>query len=312
MQPKHFLQSQHWAKVRELQGHKIVWINGALMTVKQMPKPFKNFGYMPQVITKDLNWQELATKAKELDLSHVLIDPGDEEGSYDMPFSKLEQNLRPATEVYYRNTLILDLTKSVEELQAEMHRKHRYNIRVADKHNVAVEVRDDDEALEIFLKLFFETVTRQKYLGRTPEYYRQIWQVLRPEEKVKVAIASYQGQPLVAWMLFLHEGVIYYPYGGSSSEHREVMASNALVWGLIQWGQQQGYQHLDLWGIDPQDGSQRKKQHGFTRFKLGFGGRVVNYLHSQDLIISPIHYYLFKGGNAGRWVLLNLRKIVSR
>lgn len=66
---------------------------------------------------------------------------------------------------------------------------------------------------------------------------------------MKIAIAYYEGKPLTAWMLFLGEKVIYYPYGGSSDEHRNVMSTYGLVWQIIQWGRENGYEYLDLWGL---------------------------------------------------------------
>ncbi len=309
---KHFLQSKYWAGVRESQGHQVVWIDDALMTVKSVPGPLKAFGYLPQVNLSELNWEQLAKEGRALKLSHVLLDSNDRMSSYVPPENVMRMVVQPTEGVFYRATLEIDLSKPEETLLAEMHKKHRYNIRVAGKHEVEFEMRDDPEALTIFLNLFFDTVKRQKYFGRTPEYYRQIWKVLQPEGRVKIAIATYSNKPLTAWMIFLGDDTVYYPYGGSSDQDRNVMAANGLVWGLIKWAKSSGYRYLDLWGIDPAGSPERENMHGFTRFKLGFGGEEVNYLSSYVLIIDPLGYWLFKFGNSIRWLLLNLRKAIYR
>jgi peptidoglycan pentaglycine glycine transferase (the first glycine) len=311
MSNKHFLQTKYWAQVREALGHKPVFVQENLILVKPMSKPFKDFGYMPQVRLAELNFDELASQAAQLNLSHIQLDPADPKGSFSFPDKVLSKyQISPTESVYYRDTLVIDLTKSEEELLEEMHKKHRYNIRVAQKHEVKITVSDSEADFEEFLKLFFETVERQKYFGRDRNYYKTIWAILKPQGKVKIATATYQGNPLVCWMLFLDEDTIYYPYGGSSDEHRNVMAANGLVWGLIQWGRAEGYKQLDLWGIDPQTGSDGEIQHGFSRFKINFGGTQVHYTNSYDVIIDPFAYSIFKIGNSVRWFLLKLKSLI--
>jgi len=58
------------------------------------------------------------------------------------------------------------------------------------------------------------------------------------------------------------------------------MAPYALHWDIIKYLKQQGVAHYDLWGIDHQ------RWPGVTRFKLGWGGRTVEYPGAFDLVIS--------------------------
>jgi lipid II:glycine glycyltransferase (peptidoglycan interpeptide bridge formation enzyme) len=206
-----------------------------------------------------------------------------------------------------RHNVVIDLTKSEEQLLAAMKSKFRYNVKLGLKHDVKVTFRTDDAALEIFFKLFFQTVGKQKYFGRNPEYYRQIWRTLQQKNQVMIAIASYNNQPLSAWMLFKDEEVLYYPYGGSSNEHREVMANNVLVWEIVRWAKLQGFKQFDLWGIHkPRPDGQ---DDGYTRFKLGIGADVIEYESSYDLVISWFWYILFRIANVLRWVALKLGKL---
>jgi lipid II:glycine glycyltransferase (peptidoglycan interpeptide bridge formation enzyme) len=306
---KHFLQSKSWADVRAAQGHKPVWIDDALLLVKKLP--IGSMGYMPQVTLKDLNWEKLSDAARSMHLTHVQLDPADLAAAYTIPIAVLENyNLKPTESIFYRYTRRIDITRSEEELLAQMHHKWRYNIKLALKRGVKVRITDDDRDLETFLKLFFETVERQKYFGRDPEYYRTIWKILKPQGKVKIATASFEGKDLVTWMLFVDDGVIYYPYGGSSTEHRDVMPTYALVWEITQWGKQNGYHTFDLWGTLGPNADEKDKEFGFHRFKSGFGGEEIEYAPSYDLVINPMLYNLFKVGNSLRWFLLKLKKLI--
>lgn len=319
----HFLQTKAWEDVRKNLGQDVVRIGEDLMHIKHLGSPFKNFGIIMQGSLETVDWEDLEKVVKEKKLSHVHFDPSDtvseatQQESLETVKTRISQNLSShhsivhAESIYYRHTLVLDLTKSEEQLLTEMHKKHRYNIRVSEKHGVKIEICEDDEALTIFIKLFFKTVNRQGYFGRSPEYYRTIWKTLKPMNKVKIAVAEYQGKPLVAWMLFLGEKTIYYPYGGSSVEHRNVMAANGLVWGIIKWAKQQGYEKFDMWGIDDPKSPEAQKQHGFSAFKTKFGGEIIYYHQSFDLVFDGLRYRLFTVGNKVRWGMLKMKKLVK-
>ncbi|MGD0523422.1 MAG: peptidoglycan bridge formation glycyltransferase FemA/FemB family protein, partial [Candidatus Microgenomates bacterium] len=56
---------------------------------------------------------------------------------------------------------------------------------------------------------------------------------------------------------------------------------------------------FDLWG--------REEGKGFTKFKEGYNPKVVNFIGTWDLIVSP-WYYLYKILEKIRWFILKLFK----
>lgn len=308
---QHFLQTEYWAKVREKHGHIPYWVNNTLVLVKKLPSPWKSFGYIPQPDYLTINFDDLKKFAKEKNLSHIQIDPDnlipdDEPGNGRGRVPNIKQATAKTDELYLRHSLLLDLTKSEEELLADMKKKHRYNIKVAEQRGVDVLIRDDEEALDIAIDLILSNAKKQKYFARDVQYYKDLYSVLKPEGKIQIALAKYQNKYLVGWILFVHGDTIYYPYGGSSELHRDVMPAYKLVWGIMRWGKQNGYKKLDLWGIEPKD---IESNQGFSRFKVGFGGTIVNYQPSFDVIYQPIFYWAFKAANKGRWAMLKIRKL---
>src|SRR6185436_2556435 len=109
------------------------------------------------------------------------------------------------------------------------------------------------EAFEAYLKLTKETTARQKFYAHSEAYHRQQWETL-PHIKTKnqlsshLFLARYNEKILTAWIVFVFKDALYYPYGASSSENREVMASNLMMWEVIRWGKQQGLKTFDMWG----------------------------------------------------------------
>ena len=56
--------------------------------------------------------------------------------------------------------------------------------------------------------------------------------------------ATYDNEILVTWILFVMGDTLYYPYGASSNNHREVMASNLMMWEAIKFGKKWDWKNL--------------------------------------------------------------------
>jgi lipid II:glycine glycyltransferase (peptidoglycan interpeptide bridge formation enzyme) len=112
----------------------------------------------------------------------------------------------------------------------------------------------------------------------------------------------------VAWIVFVYNDALYYPYGSSSSEHREVMASNLMMWEAIRFGKKLGLKRFDMWGALGPYPDTKDAWFGFHRFKQGYGGDLVEFVGSYDLVIDPFLYQAYKIADKARWLYLRMRK----
>ena len=206
--------------------------------------------------------------------------------------------------MFTKYNFLIDLTKSEEQLLSSMHPKTRYNIKLAQKKNVKVYDSTSDRDFQIYLKLYFETTKRQKYFGHSPQYHQKVWETLKPAKMARVLIGEYQKKPLVAWMLLNFGDTLYYPYGGSSLEHKEVMASNLVAWETIRLGKRLNFTTFDMWGALPPDADKTDPWYGFHRFKEGYGGNHVEYIGTYDLVIRPRLYTALNLADKLRWSIL--------
>jgi lipid II:glycine glycyltransferase (peptidoglycan interpeptide bridge formation enzyme) len=194
-------------------------------------------------------------------------------------------------------TLLLDLSKTIEELKANLHPKNRYNIGLAERKVVVVkETTNEAIGFVEFAKLFFETTKRQKYSMHNEHYHKTVFETMKKANIAHIMTAYYEDKPLTSYELFIHNNVLYYPYGGSSDEYRNVMSANALMWQAIVFGKSVGATKFDMWGsMDPIE--YEKNPHdswaGFTRFKLQFGAQFVEMIGSYDLITNPVIYKVY-------------------
>lgn len=215
---------------------------------------------------------------------------------------------RPGKRFFTPSTFVIDLTKSEEELLANMHPKTRYNIRIADKHGVEVKEETSEKAFSEYLKLTEETTKRQGFYAHTREYHRLMWEVLRQAQDgqspiAHLLVARYKGEPLITWILFVWKDTLYYPYGASSETNRNVMASYKMMWEAIKFGKSLGLSKFDLWG--------REEGKGFTKFKEGFSPEVVEFIGTWDLVVNRAVYKAYRVAEEFRWKLLKLKAKLS-
>lgn len=295
----HPMQSWEWGEFRESIGTDVgrwgLYENDELVTVFELtfhPIPFTSYtiGYLPKGPFPDENLaQALAQIAKEKNCAFIKIEPNIEVTRHkEQVISSFKESPKA---LFTKHNFVLDITPPEEALLKKMRPKTRYNIRVAEKNGVEVQERTDDEALETYLKLYFETTKRQGYHGHTPEYHRAVWKTLRQSNMARLLIATYQKEPLTAWMLINFRDSLYYPYGGSSETHRNVMASNLVAWEAIKLGKKLGLKNLDMWGALGEDADPKDPWYGFHKFKAGYGGKLVEYIGTYDLVINPIIYH---------------------
>jgi len=122
-----------------------------------------------------------------------------------------------------------------------------------------------------------------------------------------IMLASYKGEVLSAFMLFTLGKKLFYPYGSSLAVHKEVMAQNLLMWECIKYGQSKKLKSFDMWGSLGPDAKETDNGYGFHRFKQGYGGQLVQFVGTYDLVINSNFYKIYNIIDKYRWKLLRLK-----
>lgn len=214
----------------------------------------------------------------------------------------------PGRPLFTRFTFWLDLTKSESDLFSLMKSKTRYNVRLAEKKGVEIVEDSSPQGFEEYWKLTEETTARQGFYAHDREYHTRLWATFGNGGFAHLLKAKYQGTTLATWILFVLNGVLYYPYGASSDKNREVMASNLLMWEAIKFGKSHRCHLFDMWGSTGPNPKPNDPWLGFHRFKEGFGADLVEFAGTYDLIIAPVLYWPYRLGEVVRWKILRLIK----
>lgn len=181
------------------------------------------------------------------------------------------------------HSLMLDLTLSDEAFRAQMRPKGRYNLGLAQRHGVTVARSREMRDLSRFYALFEATAQRQSFFAEPFGFFLNLGAALFPGGQAELFFAEWQGETLAAVLVILFGRRATYLYGGSSPRHRNVMATYALHWEVMQAAREQGCVEYDLYGYDP-FGLPDHLYAGFSRFKQQFGGRRVDNIGAYDLL----------------------------
>lgn len=318
----HVIQSWEWGEFRNKLGLELVrlghfdgrkLVKAYQLTFHPVPILGQAIGYLPKgPIPDKLMVDSLRSIGEKNKAAFIKLEPdiiNDRQTTNDERLTKLGL-VESGKSLFTKYNFLIDLTKTEDQLLEAMHPKTRYNIRVAQKHEVQVYDSTSDRDFETYLKLYFETTRRQKYFGHTPHYHRLLWQTLKPAGMARVLIAKYQIPntrykiPLVAWMLLSFGDTLYYPYGGSSVEHKEAMASNLVAWEAIRLGKKLKLKTFDMWGALGPDAKENDPWYGFHRFKAGYGAKLVEYAGTYDLVLKLAMYQLLNVADRLRWIFL--------
>jgi peptidoglycan pentaglycine glycine transferase (the first glycine) len=223
-----------------------------------------------------------------------------------------------AEQIQFKNSVLLDVSPSEEEMLARMKQKTRYNVRLAEKKGVKIRVVTKED-WHLLYQMYAETSLRDGFVIRDENYYRCVWETFsrspvspssspneqrdsrkagQPDNRTteqplaEPLIAEVDGEPVAALVLFAFAGRAYYVYGMSRAAHREKMPTYLLQWEAMKWAQAHGCAVYDLWGA-PDVFDESDSMWGVFRFKEGLGGEVVRTLGAWDYVPNRALYALY-------------------
>ena len=206
-------------------------------------------------------------------------------------------------QIQFKNTILIDLTASQDELLGRMKQKTRYNIRLAQKKDVILRVGTQAD-FGMLYKMYAETSVRDGFVIRDEGYYKTVWQTFMangqspitndqfPLPSAEPLIVEIDHEPVAALFVFYFAGRAYYVYGMSRNAHREKMPTYLLQWEAIKRAKARGCTVYDLWGA-PDLFDESDSMWGVYRFKEGLGGKVVRTLGAWDFAPNLVWYKLY-------------------
>ncbi len=179
--------------------------------------------------------------------------------------------------------------KTEEEIFKGYSEKTRYNIRVAEKKSVTVRWSRDEAELKKFFDLSEITAKRDGIVLRDFEYYKRMLEAY-DEKHLRIYIAEHEGEALSGAIALNYGGKLFYIYGASSNEKRNLMPNYLMQQTMIKWAIETGCSEYDFGGI-----FEINKANGLYRFKEGFCRQegVTKFIGEVDVVYNKLVYFAF-------------------
>jgi len=179
---------------------------------------------------------------------------------------------------------MLNLQDTEDEILAGMRKTTRYEIRRAAKEGAEVIATTSTAHFEEFMTLYQSTSIRQGFVPH--KGLREEFQEFARFNQAVLYMGYHQGVAVSgAIILYYGKQAIY--HHGASVRHK-VPVSHAVQWEAIKQAKKRGMDVYNFWGIAPEN-SPKHPWNGITVFKKGFGGYTKDYIHAQDMPISPLY-----------------------
>ena len=317
-----FLHSWAWGEFNKSMGDKIwrlgVYESGELIAVALLIKVHARRGdflfvpHGPIIENQKYNLKfkileilttEFRKAAKEEKTSFVRVSP---------LFKNTEENAEVFRKLQYRPapiymhaevTWTLSLKKSENELLYGMRKNTRNLVRRAEKEEVKIEFGTSPDALDEFMKLYKQTSHKHSFIPFSKRYIENEIKAFDQEKKcsIKIYLAKYSGQCISGAIIVFYGNSAFYHHGASGSGFSKIPASYLLQWEAMKDAKKENKEFYNFWGIAKNEEDKKHPWYGLSLFKKGFGGERKDYLHAQDLVISPLYWLSYAVDKARLW-----------
>ncbi len=201
---------------------------------------------------------------------------------------------KTAVDIQPPDTTILDLSKSEDQLLADMKTKWRYNVKLAERKGVQIECFTKDNAgwenaLDIFYQLFEITGKRDGISPHAKSYYKDLLCRNSSENiQVRLYLSKHENDYLAGIITLFSNNDAVYLYGASNNIKRNLMSTYFLQWQAIKDAKKFGSRTYDFYGMPPRE-DPNHPMHGLYLFKTGFGGQNIHRPGSYDAKLNSTY-----------------------
>ncbi len=290
----HPLQLWGWGELKAAHGwraHRILFIDGeenvvgaAQVLSKRLPGPFKRLNYVPRGPVwhegdEQAVLEELAKYVRQhLPGTVLTIEPDDTE------IPAVSGWKESANTILIPRTLILDLNKGEQDLQAAMSKKTRQYIRKSAKEALKIKRIKLPEDIAKCLTIYKQTAKRARFALHDDLYYQDLHEKLGDSS---VIFAAFHDEKPVAFLwLAISKKTAFELYGGMNEEGQDLRANYMLKWHAITKSKQWGIDRYDMNGL---------LNDGVMTFKQGFADHEDMLVGTYDYPLSGLYNVWTKG-----------------
>ena len=272
------LKSRHnWRAERFILKENGVAVSAAQVLYRKLPKPFGSIAYIPRGPVGRQSREVYRALSdyvrKNTDALALTVEPDSVQGPDFAPWH------RSKNRILMSDTLILDLSKTPDELLAACTKKTRQYIRKSAGEGVVVKGITSREGLVDCLKIYKDTARRAGFGLHDDSYYFDLSGDLGDASRV---FGCYEGDELLSFLwLAVTPDIAFELYGGVSSRGQELRVNYTLKWECILQMQRENIRRYDMNGLVSE---------GVGNFKTGFADHTDKLAGTFDMPLRPLYH----------------------
>lgn len=281
-------------------------VGSAQVLLRALPFPFRSLAYLargPQA-EAGREHQVLAAVGRFVKETHgsvaLSIEPdwaADTVAAATLPSGGW---VRSASTILIPRTLILDLTRTEDELLGAMSKKTRQYIRKSGREALEYRAVAADELPQV-MAVYKDTAERAGFGIHQDNYYADILRNLGADSPI---YGAFDGDALISFLWLATSGSTAFElYGGMTEEGSRLRANFSLKWLAIQEMKTRGITRYDFNGL---------LNDGVSKFKFGFADHEDMLAGTWDLPLSPLYPVFAKALPLARRGVRRLRGVLKR
>jgi peptidoglycan pentaglycine glycine transferase (the first glycine) len=252
-------------------------IGAAQLLVRPLPLPFNALVYVPRgpVAEEDDRVEVLDAIAGYAKTAYKAVAISVEPDWASMPEANGWKETKNT--ILIPETLILELSKTEDELLADMSKKTRQYIRKSGSETIEIRKAKREE-LSACLDIYRQTAERAGFGIHDDGYYYDIFDMLGDHSPVFAAFLD--GKPIAFLWLAISQETAFELYGGMNDDGQQLRANYALKWHAITTMKKWGIARYDFNGL---------LNDGVSTFKRGFASHEDQLAGTYDKPLSPLY-----------------------
>lgn len=184
--------------------------------------------------------------------------------------------------------ILIDLTKSVDDLWKDIHPKRRNEIRRALKEGTSFFIKNELPYLSECYGILISVYKRARLPLPDYSYFESLYNISDEKSGLRIFCAVNKGRIIGCMIALVINNLIYDLYAGSLPEYYNKYPNDLIPWGVFLWGKENGYTQFDFGGA-----GKPRISYGVREYKRKFGGVFISY--GRFIIIhNSLIYYLAK------------------
>ena len=185
--------------------------------------------------------------------------------------------------------ILIDLTKTEEQLWKEVYSKRRNEVRRATKEGAYFSIEHTEDSLKKCYEILQEVYSRAKLPIPDYHFFYNLYR-MGSNSKLIIFCARYESEIIGCMLALSFKNTIYDFYAGSMMKFYNKYPNDLIPWEVFKWGKKNSYKVFDFGGA-----GKPNVPYGVRDYKKKFGGEFVNY-GRYEKVHKPMMFEIAKVG----------------